>query len=76
MKKITRVFVILILGNILYIGFNMDQALYYLSVFLVCSIIGIFLQRLKIDCVPLLLSFLLAGNLQESVYRLNLIYMG
>lgn len=73
-KKIVYTILFVLIGNVIYIGSNMDQSLYFLTVFFVCCVIGIFLHKRKIDCVPMLLAFMLSNELQDAIYRIVLLY--
>lgn len=63
----------LLLINILWIGFESDQTLYYSVVFLISLTIGFCLNK-KIDMVPFVVVFLLEKHFIEILFRLPNLY--
>jgi putative tricarboxylic transport membrane protein len=62
--------------NILYTGYQADQTVYYFVVLFTSTIIGLFLEKKKIDVLPLIIIFLLENNYSDVVKRAIMLYLG
>ena len=75
-RTILTVLLLIILGDIYWIGHNAQQAGYYFAVLTFFTLAGFVLQRYKIDAVPCLLVFLLSDTLIEVMSRITVLYFG
>ena len=75
-RTILAVLLLIILGDIYWIGHNAQQAGYYFAVLSFFTLAGFALQRYKVDAVPCLLVFLLSDTLIEVMSRITVLYFG
>ena len=73
-RTILAVLLLIILGDIYWLGHNAQQAGYYFAVLAVFTFAGFVLKRHKIDTVPCLLVFLLSDTLIEVSSRISVLY--
>lgn len=71
-KQLSLLLVLVMIVNVIYIGWMADQKLYHLLVLSVGSLIGVLF--LKYDMMPVLLAFLLQNHLESSMTRLLQMY--
>ena len=64
--------VLIILINIFYLGFNSNQSLYHMIVFVISLILGFWLKK-RIDTLPFLIAFLLQNQFHEVLIRLPIL---
>jgi putative tricarboxylic transport membrane protein len=62
--------------SILYAGYEADQTVYYFIVLFASTVIGLFLEKKKIDVLPLIIMFLLENNYSDMVKRAIMLYLG
>lgn len=78
-KKYLKIIVYVLLGilflDIIYLGYQADQALYYFVCLLISLLIGLYLHKKNIDAVPLILAFLLEDKIVEVIFRLYQLYL-
>ena len=75
-RAILTVLLLIILGDIYWIGDNAQQVGYYFTVLSVFTVAGFILKKYKIDAVPCLLVFLLSNILIEVISRIPVLYFG
>lgn len=73
-STIVAIILIVVILDIIYIGYKSDQTLYYIMVFCISYVMGMVLQKLKFDVVPAVLAFLLGIHFYEVLYRLPLLW--
>ena len=72
-KIIISSLLIILVFDIIYFGWAVDQTIYYLIVFIISLIIGVTIGK-KIEMVPFIMSFLLHEHFADVLNRLPLLY--
>lgn len=70
-------YIILVISvlNILYMGYQAEQTIYYFLVLCISTAIGLLLQNKKIDVLPLIIVFLLENNYSDVIRRTMILYL-
>ena len=72
---ILYIILVISLLNILYMGYQAEQTIYYFLVLCISTAIGLVLQKKKIDVLPLIIMFLLENNYSDVIKRIMVMYL-